>query len=339
VSSATQFYIATLLIYIGVDIIASWALNLQYGVTGILNFGFIIFQAAGAYTAAVLTLGPATPTGFQQYFGGAHLPFPLPILAAAVVGGGLSLIVGSVTLPRIRPDYQAMVLLVVALMASTIVTNASGVLNGANGLSLVPKPLAVMLRLNPYGVHYEWVFVGVVAVVCGAVYFVIHRITGSPLGRVLRAIRDDERSVEALGRNTTALKMVALIVGGALAAVSGALLVEFISAWSPASWTFPETFSFFAAVIVGGSGNNLGVMVGAIVIPVGSIEASRFVPHFGSPALIGSLQWIVAAGILLVFLWFWPAGLIPERKRHFRRLSEPRRAPGDEGSSVEQASE
>ena len=84
-SVAWQFYISTVLIYLGVDVIACWGLNLQFGVAGLVNFAFIIFQAAGAYTAAVLTLGPAQPAsqgGFQQYVGGAHLPFPLPILAA-----------------------------------------------------------------------------------------------------------------------------------------------------------------------------------------------------------------------------------------------------------------
>jgi len=89
VSVAWQFYISTVLIYLGVDVIACWGLNLQFGVAGLVNFAFIIFQAAGAYTAAVLTLGPATKGGFQQYVGGAHWPFPLPILAAGLVGAAL----------------------------------------------------------------------------------------------------------------------------------------------------------------------------------------------------------------------------------------------------------
>jgi ABC-type branched-subunit amino acid transport system permease subunit len=75
VSVAWQFYISTVLIYLGVDVIACWGLNLQFGVAGLVNFAFIVFQAAGAYTAAVLTLGPAKPVrlgGFQQYVGGAH---------------------------------------------------------------------------------------------------------------------------------------------------------------------------------------------------------------------------------------------------------------------------
>ena len=103
-SVAWQFYISTVLIYLGVDVMACWGLNLQFGVAGLVNFAFIIFQAAGAYTAAVLTLGPATKGGIQQYVGGAHWPFPLPILAAGLVVGVLALLVGGVAIRRLRSD-------------------------------------------------------------------------------------------------------------------------------------------------------------------------------------------------------------------------------------------
>jgi branched-chain amino acid transport system permease protein len=77
-SVAYQYYLITLLVYFGVNTIACWALNLQYGVGGVLNFAFIMFQAVGAYIAGVLTLGPSTGLSFQQYILGASLPFPLP---------------------------------------------------------------------------------------------------------------------------------------------------------------------------------------------------------------------------------------------------------------------
>jgi branched-chain amino acid transport system permease protein len=70
-------------------------------------------------------------------------------------------------------------------------------------------------------------------------------------------------------------------------------------------------------VIVGGSGNNLGVMVGALLVPVAFLEATRFVPQFGPPGLIDALQWIIVGVLALVFLWLWPRGVIPERRRRF----------------------
>ncbi len=189
-SLAWQFYISTVLIYVGIDIMACWALNLQLGVGGVLNFAFIVFQAAGAYTAAVVTLGPATRGGFQQYVGGVHWPFPLPILAAAVVGALLALVIGAFSLRRLRSDYQAIVMLVVSLIATLVATNDVGLVNGPNGLSLVPKPLSSVLGLSPYGVQYQWVFVGITAAACLVVYWFVHRITSAPLGRTLRAVRD-----------------------------------------------------------------------------------------------------------------------------------------------------
>jgi len=148
VSTAWQFYVSTLLIYLGVDIMAVWGLNLQFGVAGISNFAFIVFQAAGAYTAAVLTLGQPGPGSFQQYLGGAHLPFPLPIIAAGLVGAALSVLIGLVGMRRLRTDYQAMVMLVVSLTATYIASNATGLVNGPAGLSLVPKPLEASFSLS-----------------------------------------------------------------------------------------------------------------------------------------------------------------------------------------------
>jgi ABC-type branched-subunit amino acid transport system ATPase component/ABC-type branched-subunit amino acid transport system permease subunit len=320
VSSAVQLYVSTLLIYLGVDIIAALALNLQFGVAGIVNFSFILFQAVGAYVAAVLTLGPSTPppAGFQDYVLGATLPYPLPLLAAAGAGGLLSLAIGVVGLRRLRTDYQAMVLLVFSLIATIVVTNETGLFNGSNGLSLVPKPLADVLGLSPYDIGYQWFFVGIVAVVCVMAYGVVHAITSSPLGRNLRAMRDNEHAATALGKDVTRLRMLAFVVGGALAAVSGALLVEFISAWSPGSWFLPETFSFFAAVIVGGAGNNFGAIVGALLVPVAFLEATSFIPTFGRAGLVESLKWVAVGLLIMIFLAFWPRGMFPERRRRFR---------------------
>src|SRR5205807_132770 len=92
-SDATQFYLSTLLIYLFIDIMGVLGLNLQFGVAGIINFAYIVFVAVGAYTAAVLSLGPDYPDNFQHYVFGASLPFPLPIIAAGATSGLLSLVV------------------------------------------------------------------------------------------------------------------------------------------------------------------------------------------------------------------------------------------------------
>ncbi len=317
-SSSMQFYVSNLLIYLGVDVMACLGLNLQFGVAGLIDFSFIVFQAAGAYTAAVLTLGPSSAHGgFQSYILGAHLPFPIPFLAAAVVGGVLSLLVGLIALRRLRSDYQAMVMLVISLIATTVVTNATGLFNGSNGLALIPQPLKSTLHLS--NVAYQWAYVVITLICTVLVWIVVRRITSSPLGRTLRAMRDNDAAAAALGKNVTQLRLIAFVTGGAIAGLSGAVLAQFLTAWSPGSWLFPESFVFFSAIIVGGSGNNVGAVVGAALVPVAFLEATRFIPQFGYPGLVDALQWVVVGLLTLGVMWFRPRGVFPERIQRFAR--------------------
>src|ERR1019366_6788697 len=117
-----SYYASTVLVYFGVDVLAAWALNMQFGWAGIPNFAFIIFQAIGAYAAAVVSLGPDSgANSFQRYIVGANLPFPLPLLVAAGAGAVLALILGVIATIRLRRDYQAAVFLLIALIASQVV--------------------------------------------------------------------------------------------------------------------------------------------------------------------------------------------------------------------------
>ena len=209
-STALQFYISTLFVYLGVSLLACWGLNLQLGVTGVLNFGFILFQALGAYTAAVLSLGPDSGNGgFQTYVLGFSLPFPLPLLAAAAVGALAGLIFGTVGLRRLRSDYQAMVFLVITIIGTDVATNVTGLVNGSGGVSLVPEPLAAGLNLSAIG--YQWFYVGLMGVYSVLAFVFIRRITASPLGRQLRAVRDQENAAEALGLNAFRLRLMVVM--------------------------------------------------------------------------------------------------------------------------------
>jgi branched-chain amino acid transport system permease protein len=143
----------------------------------------------------------------------------------------------------------------------------------------------------------------------------VRNITASPFGRMLRAIRDSESAAEALGRNTGRARMIAMVIGGALAGLSGGLLVQYIGAWAPASWLYPETFLFFTAIIIGGTGNLFGNVVGVLLIPIGIVEATRYLPDIGYPGLIDVLDWVVIGLVMLFFLWIRPRGLVPERRR------------------------
>src|SRR5258708_13339594 len=116
-----EFYAVVLLVYLLTDLLAIWGLNLEFGVAGVANLAYIVVIAAGAYTYAVLTLGPSSGGGgFQRYIVGLSLPFPVAIAAAAAVGAAVGVLIGITGLRRLRPDYQATVMLVVSLMAPTL---------------------------------------------------------------------------------------------------------------------------------------------------------------------------------------------------------------------------
>lgn len=316
-SAGLVYYLSGLAILLGINLIAIWGLDLQFGLAGINNFAFVVFQAAGGYAAALFALKPAKAYGsFETYVGGFRLPFPLPLLGAAAVGGMLAVPIGLIAMRRLRADYQAMAMLVLSLIATGLANAQTGLVNGPTGLALIPQPLAGVFHVTPLG--YNWIFLGLTAGCCALAWWVARGISRSPFGRLLRAVRESESAVAALGRNPDALRMKVLIAGGALAGLSGGLLVEYVTAWGPSSWLYPETFLFFTALIVGGKGNLAGGALGALLVPIGIVEASRHLPAFGYPGLIDSLDWVVIGACLLVFLWFRPNGLLPERKRVFR---------------------
>jgi branched-chain amino acid transport system ATP-binding protein/branched-chain amino acid transport system permease protein len=324
-TSAQLFYAINLLIYAGVDIIACLGLSQQFGVAGITNFGFIIFQAAGAYTAAILSLPSQSANGgFQSYIGGWNLPFPIPWIGAMIVGALLGLPFTLLVGRRLRGDFAAVGLLVTAVMANLLVTNYRPLLNGSAGLSLVPAPL--QSRFNPQSQGYQWLYAAVTLVLAVAVFLLVQRVTESPYGRSLRAMRDNDIVADSLGKNLVSLRAAMLVLGGALAALSGAILVGFINLWAPSAWGYAETIVLFAAVIIGGAGSHRGAVLGAILVPVGFEEATRYIPQFGPPGLVDDLQWVAIGLLIVVFLWFRPQGVLPERRRRIGAGGPPSKA-------------
>ena len=312
------FYLINLLVYAAVDAMACLGLSQQFGVAGVTNFGFIIFQAAGGYAAAILALPHDSANGgFQSYIGGWNLPFPLPWIGAAVAGGLIAVPFTFLVGRRLRGDFAAVGLLVTAVLLNLLVTNYRPLLNGDAGLSLIPTPLHGGNVFSVQSAGYQWVFAVVAVVLALGVYLFVRRITASPYGRSLRAMRDNDTVADSLGKNLLWLRTTMLVVGGAIAGLSGGILVTYVTTWSPAAWGYAETVVLFAAVIIGGAGNHLGAILGAILVPVGFEEITRLIPTSNSlpPNLIPSLQWVAIGLLIVVFLWLRPQGILPERKR------------------------
>jgi branched-chain amino acid transport system permease protein len=309
-----SYYLSTLAVYFFIDLLLAYALNLQFGWGGIPNFALIMFQAAGAYAAAVVSLGPDTGiNAFQRYVFGTSWPFPLPLVGATVVGGMLAVVVGSFSLRRIRRDYQAAILLIVSLIATGLVTNVVGFLNGSNGLTGVPRPLSGVLSGLSYD-GYQWVYAAWCAVLAIGTYVLVTRLGRSGWGRALRAVRDHEDAAATIGLNPAGLRMEAFVLGGMICGLSGGLLVEFLASWSPAAWGYAETFAVFTAIILGGVGNNWGVALGTLLVQVIFLQVPTFLPQVGYTGLIDALQWVLIGVLWLACLAIRPRGLIPERR-------------------------
>ncbi len=313
--SAIFFYLATVLVYGAVDAMACLALNVEFGFAGLSNFGFIIFQAVGAYVAAALSMGPwkSSNGGFQQYVFGWHLPFPFPWIGAALAGGLLALPFVFLVGKRLRGDFAAVGLLVSAVLLNQLVNNYVPLFNGAAGISIVPAPFQGFW--NPQSLGYQFAYGGVAAVLSILTYFLLRRITESPYGRSLRAMRDNDIVADSLGKNLRVQRTSIMVLGGMIAGLSGAILVGFINLWAPGAWGYAETIVLFAAIIVGGAGNHKGAVLGAILVPLGFEEITRFIPPLSNPSLIPALQWVAIGLLIILFLWFRPNGILPERRR------------------------
>jgi branched-chain amino acid transport system permease protein len=312
------FYTINILIYAAVDAMACLGLNQQFGVSGVTNFGFIIFQAAGGYACAILALPADTANGgFQSYIGGWGLPFPLPWIGAAVAGGLVALPFAFLFGRRLRGDFAAVALLVTAVLLNLLVTNYRPALNGDAGLSLIPTPLRGqnMFSVEPLG--YQWTFAVGAVILCVGVLLFLRRLTESPYGRSLRAMRDNDVVADSIGKNLLSMRTGTLVTGGAIAGLSGGILVSYITTWAPTEWGYAETVVLFAAVIIGGAGNRWGAVLGAVLVPVGFEEVTRYIPTSNNlpPNLIPSLEWVAIGVLIIGFLWFRPQGVLPERKR------------------------
>jgi len=318
-----SYYASILLTYFFIDVVAALGLDFQVGLSGILNFGFILFQAIGAYTVAVLTLGPpANWLGTQTYFAGWSVPFPVAFILAILVGVALSFLVGMLVLRRLRASYQAIVLLSLMLVCYDIVISTPSLFNGTTGLGSIPHPLQSTLGLSFTG--YQWAYTLFCGVLAAVVFVLVRTVYRSPFGRLLAASREGEVASEALGHNVFRMRMVAMMVGGGLAALSGAMLVGSVAAWSPNSWSFFETIIYFAAIMLGGVGNGFGTLLGVAVLQIGIMEGVTYLPQFGPPGFMDYVQQAVIGLALIAVLWLRPQGILPERRP---RLLGARQSP------------
>ena len=310
-------YAVTLATYFFIDLILILSVNLQIGLLGLANLGFVLFMGGGAYAVALLSLGPMQSNSLQHYIFGVSLPFPVPLIGAVLFGCLLGLVVGAMALYRMRGHYLAIMTIAILAVAWEVVSGLPNLLGGGNGLSLIPQPFHSAIHgVTSYSLFYL-AFSGVLACLC---FIFTELFFKSPLGRTGKAIRENEKAAVALGKNAYRVRLIVTVCGGGMAALSGALLAQYATVWTPQPWSFAEIFPATGAMIIGGRGNNWGAALGTLIVDIAIGQGITFVPGIGSnPNLSFAIEWIAYGVLIIGFIWLRPAGLIPERKARWRK--------------------
>lgn len=313
------FFLTTALIFSLVTL----GLNLQWGLTGLFNVGVAGFVAIGAYTSALLT----TPDDAAR-LGGFDLPILVGWLGAMLVGGVAAAITGIATL-RLRSDYLAITTFGVAVVVQLVALNAQKLTGGPFGIGFIPRPLGGLAETP---LLFNLSNLAIVSVVTLIVYLALEHLSRSPWGRVLKALREDERAAISLGKSARFYRVQAFAVGGAIMALAGALQAHFTGFIAPDNYLPALTFQVWVMLIVGGSGSNIGAVIGSILVWAiwagsGALTSVLFSPE--QQARAASLQ-IVAIGVMLcVILLVRPNGLFGDRPRRARFGKGAKAAPDE----------
>jgi|SRR5579859_262180 len=317
-------------------------LNSRWGLSGQLDLGYYIYVALGAYIDGVLTLPSAHTQPDVSYILGLHLPFLAGFAGAGLGAGLVSLVVGAVALKNLRGDYFAIVTVAATIIGYTVISQYKPLFNGYNGLYGASQPFAASLNLSPQG--YQAFYFGLCVVVLVAVFVVLELLRRSPFGLAVKAVRENEIAASAFGKRTYLLRLKAYVIGGVVAGLGGSLFMHYITAFNPASWSPLETFLLYGALLVGGTANNLGAVVGALIALIAFPQLTQLIPALGSNSNAGpAIQNIVIGLLIFAVLLFRAAGILPELTTMSGQLRTRgawnwrRRATGQAADSAEPA--
>ncbi|MGE5135610.1 MAG: branched-chain amino acid ABC transporter permease [Gemmatimonadota bacterium] len=288
-------------------------LNARWGLSGQLDLGYYLYVAFGAYVDGVLTLPSSAGQPDVSYVLGLHLPFLAGLAGAAIGSGLLALAVGSVALRNLRGDYFAIVTVAATIIGYTVISQFKPLFNGYNGLYGASQPFLNNLNLTPEG--YQGFYFGLCVVVLVIIYAVVELLRRSPFGRAVKAVREDEIAAAAFGRSAVRLRLKAYVLGGVIGGIGGSLFLHYITAFNPASWSPLETFLLYGALLVGGTANNLGAVVGALIVLIAFPQLTQLIPALGSNSDAGPAVQNIVVGLLIIgVLRFRSAGILPELK-------------------------
>jgi branched-chain amino acid transport system permease protein len=289
-------YLQHILVMVAFYAILAASFNLLIGFAGLFALSQAAFFGVGAYTTAIL----ATKLG---------LPFPVPIVAGVVLTAAVGMLVALPAL-RIGGDHLVIVTLALQIIVIAIMINWRSVTGGTDGISAIPKivlwgrSLDTPARFLPLALA--------AAVACLAVAW---RLAKSPFARAVRAMRENEQAVQAVGKNVVAIKLTVFAISAGLAAVAGGFYAHYISYVSAETFTLDLTIYILAMVILGGTGNLWGSVIGAVLLTA-LPELLKFVAL--PPDIADKSRQILYGHTLIAILLLRPQGLlgeIPTRRR------------------------
>lgn len=289
-------YLVSISIIVLIYLLMSLGLTIQYGLTGLINFGLVGFFAIGAYVSAILAMK--------------GVPLPLSFVLATIAAGLAAWPIGLIAL-KLRDDYFAIVALGFSETVRLVVVNEAWLTKGVHGITGVPGLFTGM------GSSSAYVTLALLLLVNAIVIVALRYMVKSPFGRALEAVRDDETAMKALGKSPSRFKIEVLILGSALAGLAGAFYGHYITYVVPDQFVPLTTFYIWMAIIIGGVGRVSGAIVGTVIL-IGMLEGSRFLRD-AIPAIpdaeMASVR-IALVGLLLIFFMIYrPQGLLGDFTR------------------------
>ena len=317
------------------------------------RYWYVIFIAVIGYIISRFVLGPAIISieSFEPsssgYLGGAGLPVLLSWFVGGLLAALVAFFIGRITL-GLRSDYLAIATLGISEIVIFIFKNEDWLTRGVKNVTGIPRPVPYEIELQSstwFQNLSEYIGIGVIQAsslfvkLCYTSLFLsvllillwlCQKALNSPWGRMMRAIRDNETAASAMGKNVTSRHLQIFVIGSAIVGIAGAMLVTLDGQFNPTIYhPLRFTFLIWVMVIVGGSGNNFGAILGGFVVWFFWIEAeiignalvqiltlplsdsSSLKEHFLNTA--PQLRLLIMGLVLLLFLRFAPRGLIPEK--------------------------
>ena len=248
-----SFQFAEYLIPIFIFAVLALGLNVVTGYTGMLNLGVAGFMAVGAYVYAIATCDIYP---FQLYF--------YPALFAAMVAGAITGVLLGLPTMRLAGDYLAIVTLGFGEIVQSLLRNLDTITKGTQGINPLPPPtiFGYVFPFGDYRPHY-YLYLVILLVVT----FICCNLENSRVGRVWKALREDELASRCMGIEASKRKIAALAVGSAMCALAGAMWASYLgSTGEPGNYDFQISIMVLCVVIVGGMGSIRGVLLGTVLV-------------------------------------------------------------------------